>query len=205
MFLALLIISSAILLSLIILFIFQLFNIIFRGFAPFVSTETEVIKRLLADLNLKDHSVVMELGCGKAGFLHAVEAKFPNLELIGVEHAILPYFMAKLQASLRGSNMHIVRQDLYKADVTRADLIYCYLTQSMMEQLEKKFKFECKRHCRVVSYRFPIPAFNPEKVVEFQETKKQPKFRKLAKFIQRLSKKKKVTEIYRIYFYEMFF
>jgi precorrin-6B methylase 2 len=205
MYLGLLIITGAILLILIFFFSFQFFNVMFRGFAPFVATETEVIKRLMSDLKPKDNSLIIELGCGKAGFLYAAEQNFPNTELIGIENAPFPYLMAKIQAAIRSSRIKIVRQDLYKADISRADIIYCYLNLTMMEMLASKFKFECKRHCRIISYRFPIPAFTAEKIIEFHESTKQPKFKKLARFMHKFSKKKKVAEIFRIYYYEMFF
>ncbi|MCX6796698.1 MAG: hypothetical protein NTW06_04365, partial [Candidatus Falkowbacteria bacterium] len=49
-------------------FVTQFFNILFRGFAPYVSTRTEVINKIIDEVDLPDGVTVYELGCGKAGF-----------------------------------------------------------------------------------------------------------------------------------------
>jgi hypothetical protein len=147
-------------------FITQFFNILFRGFAPYVSTRIDVINKIIDQIDLKDGEKVYELGCGKAGFLRAFEQKNPRGVFIGYEYSFWPYFVAKLQLSMVDSNIKIYKKNIFKADLKDADLIYCYLNGPMMEKLEKKFSAECKPGTQVISYTFQMPNRQPTKVVE---------------------------------------
>ena len=44
------------------------FNIAFRGFAPFVSSKSIVVKKVLDSVDLVQVNKIYELGSGKAGF-----------------------------------------------------------------------------------------------------------------------------------------
>jgi len=203
MYLTFLITIGLIMLVLVYFTAMQFFNILFRGYAPFISTEQEVIDKIVAEINIKPEANVYELGCGMAGFLESMRKKFPNAKLTGVEYSFLPYLMAQIQASLKGTNIKIIKKNLYKTDVTDVDLIYCYLNIEMMEDLRKKLKFECKRHAIIVSYKFTLPGHTPIRVMEFQDRKKPPKYPKLERFISKFNKQKKVATIHRVYVYEI--
>ena len=151
----------------------QFFNIIFRGFAPFISTKGRVILKILGEIDYnRDKAKVYELGCGKAGFLRALEKKKPNWEYIGVEGSILPWLIAKIQTSLNHSKIKVLEKNLFHVNLADADLIYCYLNVEMMKKLEKKFKKECKSGAKIISYVFTMPNLQPEKVVELEDKSK---------------------------------
>ncbi|MFH1661883.1 MAG: class I SAM-dependent methyltransferase [Candidatus Falkowbacteria bacterium] len=95
-----LIIIEIILAVLLIFLGMQFFNILFRGFAPFISTELDVVKKIIDNLDLKDNALVYELGCGKAGFLREFRKRHKNAKLVGVEYSFLPWLIAKIQTSL---------------------------------------------------------------------------------------------------------
>ncbi|MEA3464134.1 MAG: hypothetical protein U9R14_03610 [Patescibacteria group bacterium] len=147
----------------------QFFNIIFRGFAPFISSKPAVIKRILNEIDFNDNNHnVYELGCGKAGFLRVLEKKKPAWEYIGVENSFLPWLIAKIQISFNHSKIKIIKENLFKINLVDADLIYCYLNVEMMKKLGEKFKRECKSGAKIISYAFIIPNLKPEKVVELE-------------------------------------
>ena len=171
----LLIFFSLICLFLFIVLVFmsvQFYNIIFRGYAPFISSAPKVIARIMSELNLKNGGKVYELGCGKAGFLGAVSQKFPNANCIGIENSPWPYLRAKIQASMSQGNIKIINSDMFKVSLADADLIYCYLNTSMMVKLEKKFKAECRPGTQIISNAFPLPNVKPVKVVAEKGTGK---------------------------------
>jgi len=150
-------------------FITQFFNILFRGFAPYVSTRTEVINKIINEIELKDGEKVYELGCGKAGFLRAFEQKNPKGKFFGFEYSFWPYAVAKLQLGMTDSNIKIYKKNIFKADLKDADLVYCYLNGPMMEKLEKKFSAECKPGTQIISYTFQMPNKQPTRVVEIKK------------------------------------
>lgn len=144
----------------------QFYNIIFRGFAPFISTKFEAILTILSDLNLKGDEHIYELGSGKAGFLRAVEQKFSNTKLTGVEYSFFPYFLAKIQIILANSKIKLIKKDMFDVDLKDADVVYCFLMPEMMALLEKKFKTECRPGTLIISYHFRMPNTEPEKILK---------------------------------------
>lgn len=144
----------------------QFYNIVFRGFAPFISTKFNAVLTILKDLDLKGDEHVYELGAGKAGFLRAIEQKFGNKKLTGVEYSFLPYFLAKTQIVLSNSKINLIRKDMFKVSLNDADIIYCFLMPKMMAMLEKKFKQECRPGTLIISYHFRIPNMEPERVLK---------------------------------------
>ena len=144
----------------------QFYNIVFRGFAPFISTKFEAILTILNDLNLNGEEHVYELGAGKAGFLRAVEQKFGNTKLTGIEYSFFPYFLAKMQIILSNSKINLIKKDMFKVNLKEADVIYCFLMPEMMKSLEEKFKKECRPGTLIISYHFSLPNIEAEKVLK---------------------------------------
>lgn len=144
----------------------QFFNILFRGYAPFISTHRKVLEKALTEINLKPNDHVFELGCGDAGFLRALEEKYPKAKYTGIEYSFLPYLITLFQLALKKSKIKIKKINFFKVALDDANLIYCYLNISMMKKLEKKFKAECKKGTKIVSLNFPLPNTTPDKLVQ---------------------------------------
>jgi len=164
-----LVILGIILLAILIWAASDFFNIVYRGFAPlfpFFVTNTKTIDAILHGINLKPNATVFELGAGTAKFLRAVEKNQPQANLIGVEYSVIPYVISKFLLKKLKSNIKLVREDLFKTDISRADLIYCYLVPDMMEKLSAKIKKECRPGTLIVSYMFSIPNLNVKKIID---------------------------------------
>lgn len=162
----LLIFIQIVLVFIIIFSVLQFYDIIFKGFAPFISTKFRIILTIVKELNLTGKEKVYELGAGKAGFLRAVEQKFGNSELCGIEKAWWPYFLARIQIALSHSKIKIIRKDLFKINLKDADVIYCFLNVQMMIDLEKKIKEECRPGTLVISLCFLMKGMEPEKILK---------------------------------------
>lgn len=152
----LLLLLEFVLLLVALFFAVQFYNILFRGFAPFISSGEEVIEKTIAELNVRPRQEVYELGCGRASFLREVEKKFPEAKLTGVEYSFWPWLTTRVQISLRKSRIKIIKKNLFKVSLEAADFIYCYLNPKMMHRLEEKFMKECKSGVTIISYAFPI-------------------------------------------------
>ena len=150
----------------------QFFNLIFRGFAPFLATKKKIIKKIIDELNINNNSCVYELGCGRAGFLKTLRKRYPKINLLGFEYALIPYLIARIQNSFLKTKLEIRRRDIFKVSIEKADIIYCYLNIKTMEKLAKKFKQECRSGCVVISYQFPIPGKESFKTLEINKNNK---------------------------------
>jgi len=185
-----------------------IFDIILRGFAPFISSRPWVIKRLVEELGefrLDNKSViyVYALSCGKSGFLYGIEKKYPQAKLIGVEYSLLHYIIARIQIFLRRSKIKVLyKNDLYKLNISNADLIYCYLNIEILRNLPKKFKFECKHGTIIISNGITIPNFKIKKSIELVNKKRRFVFFSKHKKIWS-SKMKEGKRVNKVYFYKI--
>ena len=152
-------------------FIVQFFNIFFRGYAPFIATRKRVIKKIISELNIPAKAVVIELGSGRAGFLRALRKRYREATLIGVEYSFLPLLLSRIQNSFTQARLLLRKQNIFKVDISQADMIYCYLNDTTMEALEKKFQNECKAGALVVSYQFRMLNTEPIKVIKENSNK----------------------------------
>jgi trans-aconitate methyltransferase len=147
-------------------FVVQIYNLIFRGYAPFVATNKRVRTRILEEVKLEESATVIELGAGKAGFLKGVREKYKNAKLVGVEISFVPWLIGKMQSALSGSRIEFKKENIFKTDIHEADLIYCYLNIKTMAKLEEKFSKELKTGARVISNQFHLPNKNEEKMID---------------------------------------
>jgi hypothetical protein len=143
----------------------QFFNVIVRGFPPFLPTKDKIITLASADLQLNNQDVVYELGCGRAKFLRNLAQKFPAAEYIGIEYSFFPYLLSKLQLLISREPVKIRKANFFKVDLSRATLLYFYLLPETMERLSLKIRQDCRPGTRVISYQFSVPGLELEKMV----------------------------------------
>ncbi|MDD5291232.1 MAG: class I SAM-dependent methyltransferase [Patescibacteria group bacterium] len=147
-------------------FLVQFYNIVFRGYAPFISSKKKIIKKIIEKLDLKEDGVIYELGCGSAGFLRAAREKFPKARLVGFEYSFLPYVIAQIQNSLSKSKIIVRKENIFKISLNEADVLYCYLNILTMKRLEDKIKAEGKPGLKIISYQFPLPNIKAGEILE---------------------------------------
>ena len=163
-----------ILLFLIVYLIFsvtQFYNVLFRGYAPFVSTDSGTIRRIISEVRIKEQAIIYELGCGQATFLKMAERLFPRARLIGIENLFTLYFINLICLKLKRSKIRLLKQDFFNINLQDADLVYCYLNNATMAKLGEKFRQECQDGTIIISRSFPIPKFMPEKIIEIKNKK----------------------------------
>jgi len=185
-----------------------IFDIILRGFTPLISSRPWVIKKIIEEigefkLDSKPVIYIYALSCGKSGFLNGIGKKYPQAKLIGVEYSLLPYIVAKIQVFLKRSKIKVLyKKDLYKFDISNADLIYCYLNIKILRNLPKKFKFECKQGTIIISNGIVIPNFKIKKSIELINKKRRFVFFSKHKKIWS-SKMKEEKRVNKVYFYKI--
>lgn len=167
----LLLIIFLVLLVYFVFFVSQFYNVFFKGYAPFISTDKETIKTILAASSIKPPLLVYELGCGRARFLRIAEQTFPGLKLIGIENLASLYYINWFRLKFSLSKIKLWKKDFLALNLKDADLIYCYLNNETMKKLGDKFSKECREGTQIISRSFPIPQFIPEKVLNIKNKK----------------------------------
>ncbi|MBI5222341.1 MAG: 50S ribosomal protein L11 methyltransferase [Candidatus Magasanikbacteria bacterium] len=157
-----------------IIFLFLLFaTFIYAGLrgAPWVPTRKRDVERFLNLAEIKQDEKVYDLGCGNGRMILAAAKK--GACGIGIEVSLFPFLLAKLNQLLnRKLKIKILFNDLWRADLSDADVVYFFLMQDILPKLKTKLEKELKKGARVVAYVWPIPGWTPIKV---DETHGRPK------------------------------
>lgn len=134
-----------------------------RG-VPFVSLPQTDWLKMCEVAELKPGQLVYDLGCGKANLLTTAAKNF-RVKGIGYELSLWPYLWGKWRIWRTGTDVEILMQNFFKADLSKADIVFTYLFPEIMVRLEEKFLKELKPGTKVVSYAFTLPNVKPVKVV----------------------------------------
>jgi hypothetical protein len=133
---------------------------------PFVSTRPRAIRQIVDALSLSDDSVLYEPGSGNANILKMAILKTPGARGIGIEKGYLPYLISRVNT--RDLPITIHYQDILATDFGAATHIYCYLSGTLMNQLSKKIRTECREGTRIVSCDFQLPDFTPIRIIPLE-------------------------------------
>jgi hypothetical protein len=94
---------------------------------------------------------LVELGCGRAGFLRMVSRELEFRSLVGIEGQYSVWIQAV--ALTFGSPIKIIRGDIFDYNPIPNSIIYCYLGEKLMTLLYEAKKFE---NCLVISLDYKI-------------------------------------------------
>lgn len=130
---------------------------------PYVATPDWAIAHV-SQLANNAHNVA-DIGCGDARVLLAIESKNPSATLTGYEAQWWPFFRARWRARRAHSRIRVMRDNFWKADLSRHDFIFLYLLDDLMPTLEQKLRRELHPGARVASYGFVFPTWQPSQVI----------------------------------------
>jgi hypothetical protein len=131
---------------------------LFRDKVPYVSTPKWAIDWLTNHLPLTTE-ICYDLGCGDARVLIALKKRFPGITAIGYERNWWPLILAK--AKIRGTGIIIHRQNFYHADLSDANIVFCFLIHSVMPKVEQLLHSQLQPGATIYSYGFTFPTWQP--------------------------------------------
>jgi predicted RNA methylase len=125
---------------------------------------------MLEVAELRPGEVFFDLGSGD-GRTVIMAAKTFGARSVGVE---MREDLAKRAMSVINDNglndrVTIVNGDMFKVDLTAADVVFLYLTTSANEKIKPKMEAELKRGVRIVSHDYEVVGWRPAKVENFVE------------------------------------
>jgi len=131
--------------------------------APWVPTKKKDVERFLNFVDMKPGEKLYELGCGDARLAIAAAKKF-GVNVVGVELSIPQVIAAIIRNWLSKTQVKIKWANLFKINLSDADIIYLFLLPEPYAKLKPKLERELKPGTRVVSYVWPIEGWKEEKV-----------------------------------------
>lgn len=121
-------------------------------------------------VGLKPGEVFFDLGAGD-GRTVIMAAKAFNARAVGVEmrEDLAKRAIAVIQDNGLTDRVTIVQGDMFKVDLSSADVVYLYLTTSANEKIKPKLDLELKPGARIVSHDYEVGGWKPVKVDNFVE------------------------------------
>lgn len=111
---------------------------------------------------------VLDIGCGDGGLLRRLAKGRPDCEFVGIEHAPLPWLLARLRC-LGLPNARVRHGDFWREPLAGYDLVYAFLSPAPMPRLWIKATGEMGPDARLVSNSFAVPDVDAERVVAVRD------------------------------------
>ncbi len=128
--------------------------------APILFTPKSSMRRALEFCQVAKGGSFYELGCG-TGRNVVVAAKEFDLNPVGFELSPILFLITKVNLFLSRIDADIRLENIYKADLTKVDIVFCFLTPKAMRKLAPKFVSELKSGTKIISYCFSLPGWEP--------------------------------------------
>lgn len=129
----------------------------------FIRTPDWVLNWLSHNLNIRDGMKLYDLGCGDGAVLRYLKQAYPHITMTGIEGSFLQLIHAKWKT--RKAGISIMHNDFYTVDISKADIIFCFLSKHLMTRLERHLKRNLKKGAEVYSYAFTFPTWKPTREI----------------------------------------
>ncbi len=114
---------------------------------------------------------VADLGCGEGGFLANLSRLRPDCSFLGVEHAPLPWLVARWRTRDL-PNVVIRYGDFWNLDLGPFAAVYAFLSPVPMARLGEKAAREMGHGALLVSNSFPIPDLAAEDEIQLADPRR---------------------------------
>ncbi len=132
--------------------------------APFVPLEPEVVEEVMKLAKINEGDIYYDLGSGDGRLVVAAALRGVK-EAYGIEIDPLRVLYSRFWLKfLRLKNARIIKENIFKVDLSDASVVSLYLLQSTNNKLMEKLKRELGKGTRVVSVAFSLPGWEPLKV-----------------------------------------
>ena len=159
-------------------FIFMIDSIVRGHDLPTSRRATKALFKIISEH--KTARNFYDLGCAHGALAYRIKRKFPTLCVYAIDHNSVRIFFAKIRAFLFRQNVKFLRKDIFKVNLSDADIIYTYLWYDIMPPLEKKLQKELKQGAIVITNTSNFLTWEPvQKIVTYSKVSKTPNFETL--------------------------
>lgn len=130
----------------------------------YIPTPKDIVRRMLRIAGVRRGETVFDLGAGDGRFLIEAVRGF-GAQAIGVEIDPERLARAKERLTATGTEATMIEGDLMGVDVSSADVVVIYLSDSVNAKLAPKLRDELRDGARVVSLDYVLPGWVVERAL----------------------------------------
>jgi hypothetical protein len=132
--------------------------------APFITTPTDVVERMLELAGTGAGDLVVDLGSGDGRIVITAAQKFGARGLgIEIDERLVARSREHARLAGVGERATFVRADVLLADISQASVVTVYLLPQLIERLQPRFLTELRPGTRIVSHAFPMVGWKPDR------------------------------------------
>lgn len=147
----------------------------YRSQTPFGGIPNSILKDIYEVMDLKENSVVYNLGCGDGRFLFYVANRMPKARYVGFEKSLVPLMFAKIKSwwyqRKTGTKIEFTKKDFFKYDLSKATHVVSYLYPNTMDDLLPKLDEELKSGVKLISVSFKFTQKKPKASLDLSRGK----------------------------------
>jgi 16S rRNA A1518/A1519 N6-dimethyltransferase RsmA/KsgA/DIM1 with predicted DNA glycosylase/AP lyase activity len=131
----------------------------------YVPTPKDIVRQMLQLASLRRGETLFDLGAGDGRIMIEAVRRF-GAKAVGVE--IDPERISRTRERLAATvtQAELIERDLFQVDLSSADVIAIYLSDSANAKLAPKLKDELKAGARVVSLDYKLPGWTADRELE---------------------------------------
>jgi len=138
--------------------------------APFVASPLPVVRHMLALASLQPGEAFYDLGAGDGRTVILAAQEF-GARAVGVElrEDLAKKALVTIQELGIQDRVTIVQDDIFKVNISTANVVFLYLTTSANDKIRPKLEEELKPGTRIVSHDYEIVGWKPVRTENFCE------------------------------------
>lgn len=132
--------------------------------APFVPTKVENLRKILKAAGIKKDKIFYELGSGDGRVV--LEASRLGAISYGIEQSWLRVWYSRFKSSREKLSATFFHGNIFDRQYYPADVVYVYMLQDCVDQLEKKLKKELKKGAVIITQKYHFKNWKPTKKID---------------------------------------
>jgi cyclopropane fatty-acyl-phospholipid synthase-like methyltransferase len=140
---------------------------------PYVPSPWPVVDAMVRLADMKPGETVYDLGAGDCRLPIAAKRACPRARAIGLECTPTVFLWGKLRTALSRTGAECRFRNAFRQDLSDADVIFTYLSPSVMREFLPKFQTELRPGTRIISHSFTLPEREPAQTVPVRIGKKE--------------------------------